>query len=185
MDSAVPPNIVLTGFMGTGKTTVGRLLADLLGYHFVDTDDLIERRHGPIAEIVREHGEERFRRLERELATELAAGEGQVISTGGRFMLDPTNAGRLAPGSRVFCLVASPEVIVARVLADGAPARPLLAGADPAARIGELLAERRHGYAQFEQIDTDGRTPAEVADEIARSCRAHRPGRPGEGDMKE
>ncbi len=58
-------NVVLTGFMGTGKTTVGRLLADRLGFEFVDTDQLIEQRHGPIPLIFREHGEGEFRRLER------------------------------------------------------------------------------------------------------------------------
>jgi shikimate kinase len=168
MPSAPPLNIVLTGFMGTGKTTVGRLVAELLGYEFVDTDDLIERRHGPVPEIFREHGEERFRELERELAAELADGERRVISTGGRMMLDPANAEVLEARSRVFCLVASAGVIAARVLVDGAPARPLLAGDDPAARIAELLDERRAGYARFEQVDTDGRTPAEVADDIAK-----------------
>src|SRR5262245_28356809 len=133
-------NVVLTGFMGTGKTTVGRLLADLLGYEFVDTDELIERRYGPIETIFRDRGEEEFRAIERNLAAELAGRDGLVISTGGRMMLDPSIASTLGAGSRVFCLVASPETIAARVL-DG-PARPLLAGPDPLARIRELLAER-------------------------------------------
>ena len=65
-------NIVLTGFMGTGKTTVGRLLAEQLGYEFVDTDRVIEERHGKIADVFRSVGEEGFRRIERELAAELA-----------------------------------------------------------------------------------------------------------------
>ena len=67
-------NVVLTGFMGTGKTTVGRLLAEDLGYEFVDTDELIERRHGPIAEIFASRGEEAFRQIERDVAAELARG---------------------------------------------------------------------------------------------------------------
>jgi shikimate kinase len=176
MPSATPPNIVLTGFMGTGKTTVGRLVAELIGYEFVDTDDLIERRHGPVSEIFREHGEARFRELERELVAELAGGERRVISTGGRLMLDPVNAEVLEANSRVFCLTAAPDVIAARVLVDGAPARPLLAGDDPTARIAELLEERRDGYARFEQVDTTARTPTQVADDIiTRSCRAHPP----------
>ncbi len=65
-------NIVLTGFMGTGKTTVGRLLAEQLGYEFVDTDVVIEERHGRIADLFRSIGEEAFRNIERELAAELA-----------------------------------------------------------------------------------------------------------------
>ena len=158
-------NVVLTGFMGTGKTTVGRLLADLLGYEFVDTDEMIERRHGPIDTIFRERGEEAFRAIEREVADELAGADRLVIATGGRMMLDPVIASTLGAGARVLCLVASPDTIVARVL-DG-PVRPLLAGANPRARIVELLAERAAGYAKFEQISTDARTPAEIAHEIA------------------
>jgi shikimate kinase len=160
-------NIVLTGFMGTGKTTVGRILAGMLGFEFVDTDEWIERRHGPIAVIFRDHGEARFREIERELALELAEGDGRVISTGGRLLLDPVNATALTTGSRVFCLVASPDVIAERVLTAGAPPRPLLAGSDPRGRIAELLAERAPGYAGFEQIDTDDRTPHEVAADLA------------------
>ena len=158
-------NVVLTGFMGTGKTTVGRLLADLLDYEFVDTDEVIEQRYAPIESIFRERGEEAFRAIEREVADELAGRDRLVIATGGRMMLDPANAATLGARARVFCLVASPETIAARVL-DG-PVRPLLAGPEPLARIRELLAERAAGYSRFEQISTDSRTPAEIAHEIA------------------
>jgi shikimate kinase len=85
-------NVVLTGFMGTGKTTVGRLLAERLGYGFVDTDALIVARHGPIAEIFAGRGEGEFRRLEAEVAAELADRTGLVIATGGRMLLDHGNA---------------------------------------------------------------------------------------------
>jgi shikimate kinase len=166
MERSTARNIVLTGFMGTGKSTVGRLLAELLGYAFVDTDDLIERRHGPIARIFEISGEEAFRRMERELAAELADGARRVIATGGRMMLDPASAEALGATSRVFCLVASPETIAERVLSSGV-VRPLLAGPDPRARIAELLAERVDGYARFEQIDTDDRTPDDVVHDIA------------------
>lgn len=166
MQGSSPRNIVLTGFMGTGKTTVGRLLAQRLGYELIDTDAVIERRHGPIPEIFAERGETAFRQIERELARELASGERLVISTGGRMMLDPEAAELLGTGADVFCLVASPETIARRVLAPGAPARPLLAGDDPRRRIAELLAERAAGYARFRQVDTDGCTVAEVADAI-------------------
>jgi len=155
--------------MGTGKTTVGRLLAELLGHQFVDTDEMIEVRHGPIDAIFRERGEDAFRTVEREIASELAGADRLVISTGGRMMLDPTIAETLGAGARVFCLVASPDTIAARVL-DG-PVRPLLAGPDPRARIAELLAERAAGYAVFEQVSTDSHTAADIAHDLAHRLR--------------
>src|SRR5262245_51127571 len=152
MDGSPRTNVVLTGFMGTGKTTVGHLLAGLLDYEFVDTDQLIVARHGPIPEIFRDRGEQEFRRIERELAAELAGGTPRVISTGGRMMLDGPSADALGRDAHVFCLVASAEAIAARVRAETSVERPLLAGDDPERRIAELLAERAEGYAQFEQI---------------------------------
>ncbi len=86
-------NIIITGFMGTGKTTVGRQLATLLGYDFVDTDEMIVQRNGrSVADIFREQGESFFRGQEAQIAQELATQEGVVIATGGRLMLDPHNA---------------------------------------------------------------------------------------------
>ena len=103
-------NIVLTGFMGTGKTTVGQLLAQQLDYKFVDTDVLIQERTGKsIPEIFEEKGEAAFREMEAALACELAARQGIVISTGGRMMLDSANAATLSSSGRVICLVATPE----------------------------------------------------------------------------
>lgn len=161
-------NVVLTGFMGTGKSTVGRLLAERTGRAFVDTDAIIEDRHGPIPEIFATQGEDAFRRFERAVAAELADLDGLVIGTGGRLLLDPVNAQVLGRTGRVFCLTASVDTILQRVAPDGrAAGRPLLAGADARQRITALLAERADGYARFEQVDTDGRSPVEVADEIA------------------
>ena len=160
-------NVVLTGFMGTGKTTVGRLLADRLGYEFVDTDQLIEQRHGPIPEIFGEHGEGEFRRLEREVAAELAERERLVVSTGGRLMLDAVNAARLGGSGDVFCLTASVDTILARVTAADPPVeRPLLVGTDVRQRIAELLDERAPAYAGFDQVDTEARPPIEIVNEI-------------------
>lgn len=160
-------NVVLTGFMGTGKTTVGRLVAERLGHDFVDTDVVIEERHGPIPTIFAEQGEAAFREIERNLARELAARTGIVISTGGRMMLDPANAEALGATGRVYCLVADPDEILRRVTTDPSHIeRPLLAGPDPRARILELLAERTPLYRRFPQVDTGGRPPAEIADEI-------------------
>ena len=107
-------NIVLTGFMATGKTTVGRLLADELDYQWVDTDSVIERRHGPIAEIFSNEGEEAFREMERDLAAELAEQEGLVISTGGGMMLDSATSAAFSE-ARVFCLTARPDEIARRI----------------------------------------------------------------------
>ena len=160
-------NLVLTGFMGTGKSTVGRLVAEQLGYEHVDTDALIELRHGPISQIFREHGEGEFRRLEREVAGELAGRERLVISTGGRLMVDQVNAARLEAGGDVFCLTASVDTILARVMADDVAAeRPLLAGDHVRERITQLLADRAEAYGRFRQVDTEHRDPAAIADEI-------------------
>ena len=163
-------NIILTGFMGTGKSTVGQLVAAELGREFVDMDTLIETREGrPIPQIFAEEGEPYFRQLEAALCAELAARQGLVIATGGRLMLDPANAAALGGTGRIFCLTATPELILARVLADEkAIERPLLQGPDPATRIRQLLAERAPLYAQFDQVDTTGLTAAEVAEEILR-----------------
>jgi shikimate kinase len=166
-------NIILTGFMGTGKTTVGKLLAHRLGYRFVDTDELIQERSGKtIPEIFQEMGESAFRRMEAEIARELAAGEGLVVATGGRLMLDPENAEVLGRRGRVFCLQAAPEEIVARVTGDAGVARPLLEGDDPLTRIRALLRERGAGYARFPQVWTSGSTPEEVAGRLLDACQA-------------
>lgn len=161
------PNVVLTGFMGTGKSTVGKLLAARLCYQYIDTDGVIEDRHGPIPEIFAEEGEDAFRRYEHEVAIELAASDGCVISTGGRLMIDPANAQPLADSGYVFCLTASIDTIMHRVTRIADPSRrPLLAGDNPRQRVQQLLDERSAGYARWTQIDTEGKTPAEVADEI-------------------
>lgn len=165
-------NVVLTGFMGTGKTTVGRLLAQRLGYEHVDTDLVIEERHGSIPEIFAEQGEAGFRAIERELARELAAGRGLVVSTGGRMMLDPDNQATLGSAGTVFCLTAPVGVILHRVLDDRSPIeRPLLAGDDPAGRITELLAERAPLYRRFTQVATEDRSPEAVVDDILRQLK--------------
>ncbi len=175
---SVPPNVVLTGFMGTGKTSVGRALAELLGRTFVDTDHLIELRHGSIPDIFARSGEDVFRGYERDTARALAEQEGLVISTGGRLMLDPINAELLGAAGRVFALTAPVHEILKRVLADiEGPPRPLLSGDDPENRIHRLLAERADGYGRFTIIDTQGREPTEIAADIANRLTAE-PDRP-------
>ena len=164
-DSAVM-SVILTGFMGTGKTTVGRLLAARTGRTFVDTDEIIEQRAGKtIARIFAEDGADAFRRMEREIAKELAGRQGLVIGTGGRLMLDPQNEAALGPENVVMCLTAQPEEIVER-LDDDAVRRPLLEVAEPAARVKALLTERAAKYERFPQVSTSGRPPKEVVAEI-------------------
>lgn len=160
-------NIILTGFMGTGKSTVGRVLAKLIEFAFVDTDDIVEARHGPITAIFEDHGEARFRAIERTVAAELARCQRTVIATGGRMMLDPHNVDALIRDGRVFCLTATTSEILARLTADTQRAgRPLLAGPDPAGTITDLLALRSDGYGRFEQVETGNRTPHAIAEEI-------------------
>lgn len=159
-------NIILTGFMGTGKTTIGRLLAARTGRIFVDTDELIVQRAGQsIAAIFETKGAATFRRMEHEIARELSKSKGAVIATGGRLMLDPENAALLEPDSLVLSLSAQPEEILARLAAD-AVRRPLLEVDEPEKRVAELLHEREEGYARYPQISTSGRSPDAVAAEI-------------------
>jgi 3-dehydroquinate synthase len=159
-------HLILTGFMGTGKSTVGRLLADRLGLTFIDTDEIIEARAGrTIAAIFREDSEARFREWERDIASELAGRHGLVIATGGRLMLDPDNAAVLGQTGPVFCLTAPVEDILRRA-ALAEDVRPLLAGPDPEAQVRSLLAQRAPLYARFRPIETAGKTAASVVEEI-------------------
>lgn len=168
------PNIILTGFMGTGKTTVGRLLAKQLNYEFIDTDQHIEKQIGcSIAEFFRTEGEVAFRRKESELATTLSEKGGMVISTGGRMMLDPGNAEALSKTGRVFCLIAAPEEILERVSNDS-NVRPLLQGANPLEHIVELMQEREKGYKRFSQFTTSERQPFDIAGELAEFVQGNR-----------
>jgi 3-dehydroquinate synthase len=150
--------------MGTGKTTVGKLLADYLNYRFIDTDELIESRNKrSISDIFQELGEEAFREMERAIVKEIAELDGVVISTGGRLMLDPENVNALSRNSRVLCLVATPDEILTRVSEDQGHKRPLLSVPNPKQRIIDLLQERNDKYRRFPQIITDEKKPADIA----------------------
>jgi shikimate kinase len=160
-------NIILTGFMATGKTTVGKLLAAKINFTFVDTDEMIRIQQGrTIPDLFQKYGETAFRKMETDVAGDLAKQTGLVISTGGRMMLDPTNVNLLSKRGQVFCLTASPDVILQRLNTDTANNRPLLDVEDPKARILQLLEERKKGYQQFHKIDTDKKTPPTVAQDI-------------------
>jgi shikimate kinase len=169
--------LVLAGFMGTGKTAVGRILARRLGVPFGDTDAWIEAREGAtIAAIFATRGEAAFRTLEREALRALTRVPRGVVATGGGAIVDPENRAHLRAWGTLVCLDATPEAILARV--GDRPDRPLLAGPDRLDRIRRLRAERAAAYADVDvRVDTTGRTPAEVAGLIleALAARARTP----------
>lgn len=160
-------NIVLTGFMGTGKTTVGKLLAEQLNREFIDTDKLIQEREGlTIPEIFSKHGEAAFRKMEADVAEELSQRQGLVISTGGRLMLDPANVRTLTRDGRVFCLIATPQEILSRIEKDTDHKRPLLEVPNPGEQIVELLKDRQKGYHRFQKIYTTDKQPEDVTGDL-------------------
>jgi len=172
MERRPPPdiNIVITGFMGTGKTSVGREVARLLGRPFVDMDAEIEARAGkPISAIFAEEGEAAFRALEAELCRELSARQGLVIATGGGALVDAENRRRMMACGPVFCLNCSPDEIVRRL--ESARDRPLLDVSDRQREIERLLARRREAYDKVpRQVHTTGLSAPEIAGQIAASA---------------
>lgn len=159
-------NVILTGFMATGKSAVGRTLAARLGRPFVDMDAEIEDRLGrTVADIFAHEGEARFREAEALLCRELSAQSGWVIATGGGTLVDPENRRRMQDAGTVVCLSCDLEETLRRLPAT--PSRPLLADGDPRTRIETLWSSRRKAYASFPwQIDTTGKTVDAVAEEI-------------------
>jgi len=159
-------NLALIGFMGTGKTSVGRLVAEQLHFEFLDTDDLIQTRTGrTIADIFSKDGEPAFRALERQVVGELAARRQTVISTGGGLPADLENLTSLKTHALVACLWAAPEKIWERVRNQSH--RPLLHDPDPQKKIRDLLALREPFYKQADVlINTDQRSAREVAQQI-------------------
>lgn len=164
--SRQPANVALIGFMGAGKTSVGRLVAENLGFEFLDTDELIQSRAGrTIADIFAKEGEPAFRALEKQVVQELSARKKTVISTGGGLPTDPENLAALKSYALVVCLWASPEKIWERVRHQSH--RPLLHAADPQKKIRELLAAREPFYKQADVlINTDLRSVREAAQQI-------------------
>lgn len=167
----LPPRIVLTGFMGVGKTAVGLGLARALHRPFVDLDRVIEAAEGmKVAEIFARRGEAAFRALEAREAGRVARLPRTVIATGGGALLNDACRGRLlGDGARVFVLTASADALASR-LAPTRAARPLLTGGDLRDRISGLLDERAPCYATLgEEVDTTDRSVEEVvADIVAR-----------------
>lgn len=162
------PLVVLTGFRATGKTTVGRILAELLGYRFIDTDEVITSRLGcSIAESVSRYGWQPFRDLEREVLKELAGEENAVVATGGGAVLHRKTWQQLHNQSFVIWLRADVATILSRLGADEKTAmqRPSLSGQDQETEIVALLEEREPMYQAGSDmvIDTENRTPNVLA----------------------
>jgi len=160
-------NLALIGFMGTGKTSVGRLLAEQLRFEFLDTDELIQSRTGrTINDIFAQDGEPAFRELERQVVDELATRQQTVISTGGGLPTHPGNLTKLKQHALVVCLWTAPEKIWERV--KNQSHRPLLHAADPQQKIRDLLAARAPFYREADVlVNTDQRSAREVAQQIA------------------
>jgi len=152
--------------MAVGKSAVGRNLAKRLGRRFVDLDRLIERGAGmKVRDIFEQKGEAYFRELEKQTLARVLAKQGQIIATGGGVVLDDDNLALLRDQTLLVGLSASTETILRRV-GDGAK-RPLLKGAEPQARIEELLKSRQERYAQAHvTIDTGDLTLNQVVDKI-------------------
>ena len=175
-------SLILTGFMGTGKSSAGRAIAQRLGGEFVDMDSLLEAREGrSIPEIFQEDGEAYFRRLEAGLCRELAARpETQprashdrrqgavgplVIATGGGALIPDDNLEILSASGAIVCLTASPDEIVHRLESSGD--RPLMEVSDRGERVAELLAERSRAYGRIPlQLDTSRLTVDQVVDRV-------------------
>jgi shikimate kinase len=159
-------NLVLIGFMGTGKSAVGRMAANLMHFTYLDTDQVIEARAGkPITAIFEQDGEPVFRDWERRVVEELTGRMKTVISTGGGLPAQAANLASLKAHGLVVCLWASPETIYERVH-DHAH-RPLLNDPDPKGKIRQLLAEREPFYRQADVlVNTEMRSVREVAMQV-------------------
>ena len=177
--------IYLTGFSGTGKTSVGRLVADALGWDLFDTDELISQRAGaPIVDIF-ERGEEVFRKLEREVLEEIGQRNGAVVSTGGGLPADARNRRLMNASGVTVRLDASPETIHMRLKkgsrdSDGdgrGLIRPMIqeeGSEPPVERIRKLLEERERAYTEADAtVDTERLTPAEAAEQVVEAWRSH------------
>ena len=167
-----PTRVVLVGFMGSGKTSVGRVLARKLRYRFEDMDRRIEERTGrTVADIFRDDGEEAFREMEREEAQALTSLPRRVVATGGGAFTRPATRALLQEGALTVWLRCDLERILSRIPADGS--RPLAANRDI---MPALLAEREPSYRLADvTVDTSRRTPREVVERIVELFESVRP----------
>ncbi len=167
-------NIVLVGFMGTGKTSVGKVLSKKLKRALVDVDTFIEKKQKmTIREIFERRGELFFRELEKKAVAEIAKSKKHVITTGGGAVVDPANVDALKASGVLVALTATPETIYARVRFSRT--RPLLSeNEDPLGQIKRLLSSREPYYAKSDLfVPTDGMKPSAVADQIVALLKKH------------
>ena len=169
-------NVILTGFMGTGKTSLGKILASKLGRPFVDIDRKIEvEQKLSIPKIFEQFGEEHFRELERAAVRELCERRGLVIATGGGTVKDAENLRLLKNSGVIICLTCSPEEILSRTTRRGE--RPVLDGGgnERLETIKRLLAERKEFYdcADY-HVDTTNWSPLQIVDDICKHLRQFR-----------
>jgi shikimate kinase len=161
--------IILVGYRATGKSSVGRLLAERLNLGFIDTDEVLTARHGEISELVRERGWEYFRARERELLEELADMREAVISTGGGAVLHQDIWPRLKETALVVWLTSDLETIIKRLESDAASEsqRPSLTGSDIQVEAAKVLAEREPLYRKTSHLQVDStKALADVVSEI-------------------
>ena len=169
-------NVFITGFSGTGKTTAGHEVARLLGWKFVDTDDLIVASEGmAIEDIFSRHGEEEFRRIERETLETVVRSRHQVVSTGGGIVMDERNRAIMDRAGVVVLLEARPDTLVRRLRqqeadeGDDLVARPMLDADDLVERIHSLKAQRQFNYTRAHwTVHTDFLSPTQAAEEVVR-----------------
>ena len=161
-------NVILLGMMGAGKSSVGRELAERLHLRWVDTDEMIERAHGRIADLFARFGEAHFRLLEKEVAEKLSHEDGLVISTGGGFVLHEENVTQLKKNGKAVYLRAKAETLFKRIEFDGS--RPLLKSKEEGlVQLERKLKERAPIYERLADkiIDTDGLTLQKTAEKVA------------------
>lgn len=152
--------------MGSGKSSVGRILAKRLGWIFFDTDEMVEKQVGlPVATIIRKQGEKEFRTVEKQAVRLVSLSDRCVLSTGGGVPLEPENFRELSRDGIVIWLKASPESILHRI--KDIASRPLLDPQNPELSVRKLLEERAKAYGQAQYIvETDGLSRDQVVDKI-------------------
>jgi shikimate kinase len=166
-------HVLLVGLPGSGKTTVGRLAAATLGAPFVDLDAEVQRRAGKtIGRIFQEDGEPAFRSLEAVCGRDALGGIAAIVAAGGGFFEDAAN--RLTGRARGIAIYLQVEPSTAAARLEGGAVRPLLEGADPTARLAELLLKRKAGYLAVDHVvETDGSSAEQVARDVVSLARGH------------